>query len=349
MELTPTMPDFWRSSGYYLLRRDAGGRLAVTPDFLRAYFARPELAPVEESCAAEIALHRALLDDPMMEVGEGELAALADPDARENYETVLGLRDRIVAEGSLESCYLALFRTRAAGVPGLFLDQMAHAILRNILDGCDDPIRVRAAELLFRAQKVTIKDGSVMAADEEVVEMRAFRDQRVGVVQFEHIGQLLAQPEPGGRTVELDVLDETTGDVYWQRSDRFDTVLDLGFTKPGLDAFCRVLESWVRHFLGVDISVYPVQAISDEKWSWHVGLDAEATAMLNDLYNGVPLSDDRQYRLLSLFRAEFANPGDMMPSVRGKPVYMGLAMTADGIMRVKPQNLLMNLPLANAA
>ena len=107
-------------------------------------------------------------------------------------------------------------------------------ILRNILDRCDDPIRVRAAELLFRAQKVTIKDGSVMAADEEVVDMRALRDQRAGIVQFEHIGQLLAQPEPGGRTVELDVLDEATGDLYWPRSDRFDTVLDLGFTKADI-------------------------------------------------------------------------------------------------------------------
>ncbi len=342
------MPDFWRSSGYHLLRRDKDGRLAVTPDYLRAYFGRPELAPVEESCAAELDLHRALQDDPLMAVSEGQLAALADPDARENYETVLRLRDRMIAAGTLEACYLALFRTRATGVPGLFLDQMTHAILRNILDRCDDPIRVRAGELLFRAQKVTIMEGSVMAADEEVVDMRALREENAGIVQFEHIGQLLAQPGSPRRNIELDVLDEATGGAYWQRSDRFDTVLDLGFTKPGLDAFCRVLEGWVRHFLGVEITAYPVQAISDERWSWHVGLDAEATIMLNDLYNGVPLSEDRQYRLLSLFRAEFSDPGDMLASVRGRPVYMGLAMSSDGIMRVKPQNLLMNLPLAKA-
>ena len=36
------MPDFWRSSGFHLLRRDAAteGWLAVTDDFLRAYLAR---------------------------------------------------------------------------------------------------------------------------------------------------------------------------------------------------------------------------------------------------------------------------------------------------------------------
>jgi len=35
--------DFWRNSGFHLLERDAGGRLQVTDDFLRAYLLRPEL------------------------------------------------------------------------------------------------------------------------------------------------------------------------------------------------------------------------------------------------------------------------------------------------------------------
>ena len=53
--------DFWRSSGFRLLRRDDSGHLAVTDDFLRAYLIRPEMLPTDESCAAEIALHDALL------------------------------------------------------------------------------------------------------------------------------------------------------------------------------------------------------------------------------------------------------------------------------------------------
>jgi hypothetical protein len=47
------MTDFWRSCGYSLLERGADGRLSVSDDYLRAYFTRPELAPVEESCAGE--------------------------------------------------------------------------------------------------------------------------------------------------------------------------------------------------------------------------------------------------------------------------------------------------------
>jgi hypothetical protein len=34
-----------------------------------------------------------------------------------------------------------------------------------------------------------------------------------------------------------------------------------------------------------------------------------------------------------------------VPEMRGKPVYLGLAMDATGVMRMKPQNILVNLPL----
>ena len=46
-------PDFWLTSVFHLLARDASGRLVVTDDFLRAYLDRPELRPVPESGAAE--------------------------------------------------------------------------------------------------------------------------------------------------------------------------------------------------------------------------------------------------------------------------------------------------------
>ena len=39
------MADFWLSCGHHLLDRDDGGGLLVTDDFLKAYLARPELAP----------------------------------------------------------------------------------------------------------------------------------------------------------------------------------------------------------------------------------------------------------------------------------------------------------------
>ena len=60
------MPDFWLSSGHHLLDRDGGGGLLVTDEFLKAYLARPELAPPPDACAAEeeVAFAASLCDRP---------------------------------------------------------------------------------------------------------------------------------------------------------------------------------------------------------------------------------------------------------------------------------------------
>jgi Family of unknown function (DUF6352) len=342
------MTDFWRDSGYRLLDRDRRGHLRVTDDFLRAYFLRPELRPVAESCEAERALHAALLKNPREAVSAARLGELADPDAGENYRVVLGFRDRLLASGTLEECYLRLFLSgdntdAGVPVPPLFIDQMAHVIARSILEGCDDGLRARAGELLFREQKVTVADGTIMAADAETVEMHATTGG------FGDLGRLLAEAQTPLRTVELDVLSAANAELYWLRDQAHDTVLDLSFAGAGLDALARLLESWIRHFLDVEVSIQPVQEISDEKWVWHIGLDAEGSALLNDLYNGVEVGEVRLARLLSLFRLEFAQASVMPAAIAGRPVYLAMAMTEEGTLRVKPQNLLVNLPLAERA
>lgn len=336
--------DFWRSSGYHLVARNDSGHLAVSDDLLRAYFQRPEVRPVEESCDRERALHAALLEEPRRAVGEGELAALADPDARENYGIVLAFRDRLLEHGSIEAAYLSCFEAPGAiPVPPLFIDQMAHLILRNILDETRYPLRLRAAELFFREQKVTINDGYLMAADAETVETYASSGG------FGDLGRLIAEAQTPLRTVDLDVLDEGNAELYWQRDERYDTVLNLNFAGNGLDAFCRVLEAWVAHFLEVAVSIQPVQEITDERWVWHVGLDAEATRLLNDLYEDREVGEARLARLLSLFRLDFREPKEMREDIAGRPVYLALSMDENALLRLKPQNLLVNLPLARQA
>ncbi len=339
----PTAPDFWLSSGFRLLERDASGHLRVTDAFLRAYWNRPEMQPVAESCADERALRGALLETPRLPVPPDRVMRLADPDARDNYRTVLRLRDRLLASGTLEGAYLALFRGGAIDIPPLFVDQLVHAILRNILDECVAPIELRAAELLFRAQKVNVVDGAILLADEEIV------DSYAETGGFGSLERLLGDSATPMSAVSLDVLSEANGTAYWPRSDRFDTVLDLTFARPGLDGLCRVLERWVRHFLGLAVRIEPVQAIRDERWAWHVGLDAEATALLNDLYQAQEVDAARMERLLSLFRLSFEDQAVVLPEVAGRPVYLGLAMNAEKVLRLKPQNLLVNLPLRAAA
>jgi hypothetical protein len=39
----------------------------------------------------------------------------------------------------------------------------------------------------------------------------------------------------------------------------------------------------------------------------------------------------------------------MLARLRGRPIYLGLAMTEGQRVKLKPQNLLLNLPLAQAA
>ena len=100
------------------------------------------------------------------------------------------------------------------------------------------------------------------------------------------------------------------------------------------------------HFTQAQVHVQPVQEISDEKWVWHVGLDATATKMLNDLYEGEDVGEDRLEQILSLFRLTFDDPNQMREDLRGRPVYLGLCMSENKRLRLKPQNLLVNLPLA---
>src|SRR3546814_17503393 len=83
-----------------------------------------------------------------------------------------------------------------------------------------------------------------------------------------------------------------------------------------------------------------------ERWIWHVGLDAEGTSLLNDLYNDVEVGEGRLARLLSLFRMDFSDASVVLPALTGRPVYLALAMTDKSLLRLKPQNPLVTLPLA---
>ncbi|WP_431267525.1 DUF6352 family protein [Dankookia sp. P2] len=109
------MDDFWVASGHLFCDCDPAGRLLPTPDLWRAFLARPELVPPEEACDAELALHTSLLADPLRAVPPAQVAALADADARENWQVFLGFRDRVQAQPSLEAAWLALFRGDVRG------------------------------------------------------------------------------------------------------------------------------------------------------------------------------------------------------------------------------------------
>ena len=333
------MPDFWSSSGFGLLDRNAEGRLVVTDDYLRYYFSRPELALVAESCAAEHALHERLLADPRAAVAASELARIEDADARDNYAVMLRFRDQLVEAPTLEAFYDGLFR-RDVAVPPDFVHHTVQVILRGILDGVEDGLEARTAEIFFREQAVTIEKGAVMFADRETVKSHA------SSAGLGDVGRLLRELQAPLTSAELDVLDTASAAEYFSRDERHDLVLQMNPGTAGSKAFARVLERWIAHFHGVETRIEPVREIPDDDWVWHVGLDAEATTMLNDLYNGKDVDEETMKRIVGLFRVEFRDPNDALAELRGSPVFLGLAMTPRSTLRMKPQNLLMNLPLA---
>jgi hypothetical protein len=205
-----------------------------------------------------------------------------------------------------------------------------------------DPIRLRAGEIFFREQTVSTEDGRVLLADEEIVGVHAQVSRETGS------GQLLASPGTAMRTIELDVLGEHNKDIYWARSDRFDTVVDFRFEQPAPEAFARVVEGWLWHLLKLEVRVEPRPRVDDSDWRWHIGLDRQATRILNALYEGQAVPIDDMERIVALFRMRICDEHAVIDRVKGKPIYLALAMTADRRVKMKPQNLLTNLPLRAA-
>jgi hypothetical protein len=297
--------------------------------------------PVEESNDAEHALHASLMESPQRPVDEQELLAIEDEDARDNYRVVLRFRQRLLDAGTLEGCYMNLFKG-PIDIPPMFIEQLVHVILRNVLDGCEDPLRLRAAEVFFREQKATIQDGHVLLADQETVEMHASGNR------FGSIGRLIVEAQGDLAKVDLDVLDRANAPIYWERESRHDTVISLSYGRPALDAFCRVSEAWIGHFLSTPVKIKPLRQIDEHPWAWHAGLDAESTAILNDLWAGTLVEQGRMRRILSLFALQFEDPAAMRQDVAGRTVYLALSADEAGAVKMKPQNLLLNLPLNEA-
>src|SRR5690349_12907855 len=191
---------------------------------------------------------------PRKAVAPAELDAVEDPDARDNYRIVLAFRDRLLEAGTVEACYMGLFKAPVS-IPPLFIEQMVHVVLRNLLDGCDDALRLRAAEIFFREQQATIQEGHALLADLETVEMHASGNR------FGSIGRLIVEAQGALGKVDLDVLDRANAGIYWERESRYDTVISVTYGRASLDALARVMEAWIAHFLGLKVTVKPIRKI----------------------------------------------------------------------------------------
>ena len=329
------MREFWVASGHHLTRRADHGGLVATPELIMAYLARPELMPPADACDAERDLHASLMADPLRAVSSADIA-------RENWSFMMNFRDRLMAAPSLEAVYVALARKGAGDLPPIFLSQLCHLILRNALEGCEDPYTLRAAELFYRSQLAAVHDGTLLLADAEVIEAEQHAQHDL---HSSPLTAMLQQPKSFG---EMDVMDDENAWTYWSRSDAHAMAMNLGGNAKARTGLCRVIERWIGHLLGITVSVETIASIEDRDWRWFVGLDSDATRIGNALWRGERLEGDGAERIVALMRLTFED-GLVDERVGDKPVYLILAMGADKVVRLKPQNLVAGLPLAATA
>jgi uncharacterized protein DUF6352 len=316
--------DFWASSGYRDLEPVQGG-LKATPLWLARF------------------LHARLSADPLARIDEAGIEAVEDADARDNWREFLRFRDRVLAFPTLEAAYRDLFRRQAVDLAPAFVDAMVHAIVRATLEDGADAWLCRAAEMLFRRQRLATEEGRVLAADSATLE--AFHETG----GFGSVGRLLRRQSTEMPAVKMDVLNAENAAFYFMRDELYSFVLDITPGGEGAQALARILERWIGRMAGVRVTIEPLARVDDARWRWHMGLDVDSSAILDALYRGEVVEEGARSRLVLLLALRFDDEGAELPEMRGKPVYLGLACRPDRTLKVKPQNLLVNLPLAAGA
>jgi len=157
---------------------------------------------------------------------------------------------------------------------------------------------------------------------------------------------MLAPPKAFG---EMDVMDDDNAWTYWSRSDAHAMVMNIGGNPKARAGLTRVIERWIAHLLGVAVKVETVASIEDRDWRWFIGLDSEGTRIGNALWNGAALDGNAAERIVALMRLTIEDTRLVDERVGTRPVYLILASGADKVVRLKPQNLVVGLPLAATA
>jgi hypothetical protein len=249
---------------------------------------------------------------------------------------MIAFRDHLMRHRTIEAAYADMMRNGAGSTPPLFLNQLVHVILRNALDGCEDPYILRAAEMFFRPQRLTSHEGSLIAADEETI-------SGVGNTPASPLVSMLGIPAQA----DIDVLNDDNAHLYWEHSDLFHTAIDLTAGRRGLEALAEVMKRWIAHVMAIDVEIEPLTEMRDVNFTWYVGLDAEGTRIGDALWDDDELDESAQARVVGLYRLTFRDPHMVIEAVGQEPVYLILAMSEDSIIRMKPQNLLTGLPVRN--
>jgi hypothetical protein len=92
--------------------------------------------------------------------------------------------------------------------------------------------------------------------------------------------------------------------------------------------------------------VRPIANPTDIPLHWFIGLDQEATRLGNAWWSREVPEPRELDRVVGLFVMRIHDEARIVERLRGKPVLLIMAGTDTGVLRLRPQNLIMGLPLA---
>ena len=195
---------------------------------------------------------------------------------------------------TLEAAFLSLFRGSVSGIPPLFLQMLTQLVVRAAME-----------ERRRRLHPPRRRDPVPPAARRHPPgRAPAGRRGMAGKPRWRR------RPRDGGpvagRSRRAAARGGGGGAVRSERrrlrprSDAHDLALDIAEGRPGQHGLARALERLIAHLLGEDVAIRPAAVIEDPDWRWHVGLDTEATAITNDLWNGEAVEQARLARILWL-------------------------------------------------
>jgi hypothetical protein len=226
----------------------------------------------------------------------------------------------------------------AGSLPPIFLQHLTHVIARNAFDECEDGRVLRAAECFFRPQRITFHEGLVLLADEEAISTH----------EHDRKNSPLLNMLGGAAVTELEILTDENAATYKARSDAHDLVFDLTHLDKGRAAFAEAMAIWTRHLLGFAPDYTPVDQFSDEPMGWFISLDPDGTTLGNKVWAGEALGEEDRARVLALFTFTLPDHPRIKADKRGKKGFAVLGSNAEKLLRLKPQNLIAGLPLAEA-
>ncbi len=330
------MNDFWIACGHHLLDRDESGGLRVTDEFLKAYFARPELMPPDDACPVERRVHRELLADPRLPVGRrGDLPG-----------SPMRMPGRT---GS--SCW-------PFAISCCDIRRWKRPILRSVRSGSKRPAAAvrQPARARDPAQRARRLRRPFRAARRRVI-LPAAADPaaRAGLAAGRRRDRRRAKPDPGA-VADVDAGGNDT--MRWSTclSERPPTAIGSGATSSTWRLTSRPADGgrprWRRRWRAGSPSARHrrchLAAARAARRAAHLVCRARCrrdSARRPSLARRGTRRAQRRPRARAVSADLADSAAQALEDVGDEPVYLILSMTPDRKLRMKPQNLLTGLPI----